>query len=184
MCCNFLISFLLLDVSVMYDIFAIKNAEMYPLFRVSWIGVPLSPNLGQSDVAQEFWNSNWDSGLYPLNSCAMPETAVLVWAWVGLGKSEGKGTEWEGDIISQAQRTAWFPGGLGETQLYMRPYPWVLCGTPSCVCAYLPKIALIQILSRNIVSLLHGWKKSTQVRRLKSLQVVRTDHDHSSVTQQ
>lgn len=154
----------------MYDIFAIKNAEMYPLYRVSWIGVPLSPKLGQSDGAQNLQLRFW---VIPFE--------LMCHAWdcslgvgMGLGRSEGKGSEWEDDIIRQAQRTAWFPGGLGETQLYMRPCPWVLCGTPSCVCAYLPKIALIQLLSRNIVSLLHGWKKSTQVRRLKSLQVVRT----------
>lgn len=142
---------------------------MYPLFRVSWPEVSLSPKLGQSDVAQEFWSSSWDSGLYPLNAIHaichtwhmyphMPCLRLQSWCGRELGESRRQ-RKWVRRWPNQPGRedcpVSW--GGGGDS--YMLPSPWLPWGSPSCICACLSTIALIQLPSRNI--LLHGWIKST-----------------------
>lgn len=87
-------------------------------------GAPLTQAL--SDVPQEFWNFNWDSGVSPLNSCAMPESAVLVLPWA-----------WKNQRLLRTRMKRWTKNQAGREDSWVS---WWAVRRLSCACLSLSSV--------------------------------------------
>lgn len=107
--CKFLVSSLLLDILVMDDIFAIKNAEVcIPYLESVEQRCPSHPNL-----VSQMWPRNFGAPA-EIQDCtlwthAMPETTVLVWSWAW-GKQKAKEVS---EKMTESGRQRGLPGFLG-----------------------------------------------------------------------